>query len=192
MNFHKHHNSDATDIFGFWIYILSDCVLFAILFATFAVLRANVYGGPELKELTDLPCVFSETMILLVSSLTYGLAILALYKKNLSQVLLWLGLTFLLGLSFVGLELKEFIHLYREGHSWQSSASLSSFFTLVGTHGLHVSLGLVWMLVLMVQLLFFRITPFMQRRLTYLGLFWSFLDLVWIFVFTVVYLMGAS
>jgi len=192
MNYHKHpSSSDTTDIFGFWIYILSDCVLFAILFATFAVLRDNVYGGPRLGELTSLPYIFSETMLLLLSSLTYGLAMLALYKKNCTAVLRWLGVTFLLGLGFVGMEVNEFVHLCQEGHRWQNSASLSSFFTLVGTHGLHVSLGLVWMLVLMIQLLVFRITPFMQRRLTYLGLFWTFLDLVWIFVFTLVYLMGA-
>src|SRR5689334_11164950 len=123
MHYHKHHNSDTTDIFGFWIYILSDCILFSILFATFAVLRDAVYGGPELKEFTNLPYIFSETMALLLSSLTYGLAILALYKSKLKQVLVWLGLTFLLGLGFVGMELNEFINLYREGHSWESSAS---------------------------------------------------------------------
>ncbi len=192
MSYHKPHNTDSTAIFGFWIYILSDCILFSILFAAFAVLRGNVYGGPELKELTHLPLILIETMALLLSSLTYGLSILALYKGRLKQVLSWLAATFILGASFVGMELNEFIQLYREGHSWESSASLSSFFTLVGTHGLHVGLGLLWMLVLMVQLAINRLTPTMRRRLTYLGLFWTFLDLVWIFVFTVVYLMGAT
>jgi len=139
-----------------------------------------------------LPYVFAETMALLASSLTYGMGMLAMYKRKLVPVLVWLGLTFALGLGFVGMELNEFINLYHEGHSWESSASLSSFFTLVGTHGLHVSFGLIWMLVLMFQLGFYRMTPVMQRRLTYLGLFWTFLDLVWIFVFTIVYLMGAS
>jgi cytochrome o ubiquinol oxidase subunit 3 len=186
-----HHEADTTDIFGFWIYILSDCVLFAILFATYAVLYTNVYGGPELKELTQLPYILGETIVLLVSSFTYGLAILASYKRHLKKVLFWLGLTFLLGFSFVALEINEFVHLYLEGHSWQSSASLSAFFTLVGTHGLHVSVGLLWMLVLMGQLSIFKLTPLMQKRLTYLGLFWTFLDIVWIFVFTIVYLMGA-
>lgn len=192
MSYHKPHNTNSTDIFGFWIYILSDCILFAILFATFAVLRGSVYGGPELKELTNLPYIFLETIVLLTSSLTYGFSILALYKRNLRLTLGALALTFILGMGFVGLELNEFVQLYREGHSWESSASLSSFFTLVATHGLHVSLGLLWMLVLMIQLFKFRITPVMQKRLTYLGLFWTFLDLVWIFVFTVVYLMGAN
>lgn len=192
MPYHKHPNSDTTDLFGFWIYILSDCILFAMLFATFVILRDNVYGGPLLSELIKLPAVFLETLFLLTSSLTYGLAILALYRRRLKGVLLGLSCTFLLGFCFVAMEASEFLELYREGHSWQDNASLSSFFTLVGTHGLHVSLGLVWLLVLIIQLLFFRLTPMMQRRLTYLGLFWTFLDLVWIFVFTVVYLMGAS
>ena len=192
LTYHEHHHdADATDLFGFWIYILSDCVLFAILFATYAVLHLNVYGGPGIKELTNLPYVLTETMVLLVSSFTYGLAILALYKSKMKSLLSWLFLTFLLGLGFVGMEIYEFVHLCLEGHSWQSSAALSAFFTLVGTHGLHVSLGLLWMLVLMIQLCCFRLTPQMKKRLAYLGLFWTFLDIVWIFVFTIVYLMGA-
>ena len=188
---HHHHDADTTDIFGFWIYILSDCILFAIIFATYAVLRTSVYGGPALKELSDMSYILIETIILLVSSFTYGLAILALYKNALKKVMSWLMVTFLFGLAFVGMEINEFIHLYLEGHSWQSSAALSAFFTLVGTHGLHVMMGLLWMFVLIIQLSIFRITPTMRRRLTYLGLFWAFLDIVWIFVFTIVYLMGA-
>lgn len=188
---HHHHDADTMDVFGFWIYILSDCILFAAIFATYAVLRTNVYGAPGIKELTSLPYIFSETMILLMSSFTYGLSILALYKNKLKQVLCWLVITFLFGASFVGLEVNEFLNLYREGHTWQSSAALSSFFTLVGTHGFHVSMGLLWMFVMMIQLCKFGITPVMQKRLTYLGLFWAFLDIVWIFVFTIVYLMGS-
>lgn len=188
---HHHHNADATDIFGFWIYILSDCILFASIFATYAVLYTNVYGGPALKELTDMPYILIETMVLLASSFTYGMSILALYKKNLRQVLIWLGITFLLGAAFVGMEVNEFVNLYQEGHGWQSNAAMSAFFTLVGTHGLHVTMGLLWMLVMMFQLMYFGMTSAIQRRLTYLGLFWAFLDIVWIFVFTIVYLMGA-
>lgn len=186
-----HHDADGMDIFGFWLYILSDCILFGIIFAVYAVLYTSTYGGPALKELINLPYVLGETMVLLASSFTYGLAILALYKNKLKTVLFWLAVTFLFGLSFVGLEVNEFINLYREGHGWTSSAAMSSFFTLVGTHGLHVTLGLVWMLLTIVQLSIVRITPIMRRRLTYLGLFWTFLDIVWIFVFTIVYLMGA-
>ena len=187
---HQYH-SDAIDIFGFWVYILTDCVLFATLFAAYAVLHSSTYTGPALKQLISLPYVLTETLFLLASSFTYGIAMLSLYKKKHRQVIFWLMLTFLCGIAFVSLELNEFIHLYREGHSWHTSAALSAFFTLVGTHGLHVSIGLLWMAIMMIQLLKYKANPTMSRRLTYLGLFWHFLDIVWIFVFTIVYLMGA-
>lgn len=186
-----HHDTDAIDVFGFWIYILSDCILFATIFATFAVLHNNTYGGPTMGDLVSLPYVLGETLFLLASSFTYGLAMLAMYKRQKSKVMSWLAITFILGLSFIAMEINEFVHLVHEGHSWQSSASLSAFFTLVGTHGLHVSMGLTWMATMIYQLFKFGITPATSRRLTYLGLFWAFLDIVWIFVFTIVYLMGA-
>ena len=186
-----HHDADERDVFGFWIYILTDCVLFSCLFATYAVLYKNVYGGLSIKDLTNLPYVFGETLTLLASSFTYGMAIFALYKNKVSKVIFWLGVTFILGLTFVALEANEFINLYLEGHSWQSSGALTAFFSLVGTHGLHVSIGLLCMVVMMVQLATFGITPFMKRRLSYVGIFWAFLDIIWIFVFSIVYLMGA-
>lgn len=186
-----HPDSDATDVFGFWVYILSDCILFATLFAAFAVLHNNTFGGPSIKQLVNLPYVLAETLFLLASSVTYGLAVLALYKEKIASVKNWLIITFLLGFSFVAMEVNEFVHLYLEGHSWQSSGALSAFFTLVGTHGLHVSLGLLWMLIMIVQISMYGLNATMNRRLTYLGLFWHFLDIVWIFVFTIVYLMGA-
>lgn len=186
-----HHNTDSMDIFGFWIYILTDCILFATLFATFAVLHHNVAAGPRLKELIDLPYVFVETMVLLASSFTYGMSILALYKNSRINVISWLALTSLLGLVFIGMEVNEFVNLVHEGHSWHTSAALSSFFTLVGTHGCHVALGILWMLVMLVQISVFNINDTIRRRLAYLGLFWAFLDIVWIFVFTIVYLMEA-
>jgi len=186
---HQHH-MDETDIFGFWIYIMTDCLLFAAIFAAYAVLHNNTFGSSGIKQLTSLPYVLGETMALLASSFTYGMSILAMYKKNKMQVIFWLGVTFLFGLTFVGMEAHEFINLYAEGHSWHVSAALTSFFTLVGTHGCHVSFGLLWMLVLMFQLLYFDLDHTLVRRLTYLGLFWAFLDIVWIFVYTIVYLMG--
>lgn len=186
-----HHNTDSMDIFGFWIYILTDCILFATLFATFSVLHHNVAAGPRLKELIDLPYVFVETMVLLASSFTYGMSILALYKNSRINVISWLTLTSLLGLVFIGMEVNEFVNLVHEGHSWHTSAALSSFFTLVGTHGCHVALGILWMLVMLVQISMFNINDTIRRRLAYLGLFWAFLDIVWIFVFTIVYLMEA-
>lgn len=186
----NHHEADERDVFGFWIYILTDCILFSSLFASYVVLKDNVYGGSGIGELVNLSYVLFETIVLLLSSFTYGMAILALYKKTLTKVMWWLIATFLLGLTFIGLELTEFVHLYQEGHSWQASAALSGFFTLVGTHGLHVVFGLLTMLVLLYQLYVLGVTPTMKRRLTYLGIFWAFLDIIWIFVFTIVYLMG--
>lgn len=188
---HQHHHDDSKDILGFWIYILSDCILFSILFAMFAVVHNHTYGGPSIKQLTERPYILIETILLLTSSFTYGMAMLAMYKSRLTNVLLWLGMTFILGLSFVGMEINEFVHICLEGFSWQTSAALSSFFTLVGTHGAHVSAGLIWMFVMMTQVLTFGLSPVIQKRLTYLGLFWAFLDVVWIFVYTVVYLMGS-
>jgi cytochrome o ubiquinol oxidase subunit 3 len=187
---HGHHDTDAIDVFGFWVYILSDCLLFATLFAGYAVLHNNTYGGPGLKELVSMPYVFVETMFLLASSFTYGMAMLALYKENRSRALVWLILTFLCGLSFIGMEIHEFVDLVAEGHAWHTSAAMSAFFTLVGTHGFHVTMGLLWMAVMIIQLIKYNNTPAVNRRLVYLGLFWHFLDIVWIFVFTIVYLMG--
>lgn len=188
---HHHHDSDSIDVFGFWIYILTDCILFATLFATYAVLHNNTFGGPSIKQLVSLPYVFGETLFLLFSSFTYGMAMLSLYKGRTKGVASWLMFTIILGGAFVAMELNEFIHLLHEGHSWQNSGALTAFFTLVGTHGLHVSIGLIWMIILTIQVLSFKINPTMTRRLSYLGLFWAFLDIVWIFVFTIVYLMGA-
>lgn len=186
-----HHDANNTAVFGFWMYIMTDCVLFGTLFAAFIVLKGNTFGGPSLKHLIELPYVLGETMFLLASNLTYGFAMLCLYKRRKSQMVAWLILTVILGLGFVGMEVNEFIHIYRLGHGPQTSGAMSAFYTLVGTHGLHVSMGLFWMVVLMLQLFRFKLDDTMQRRFTYLGLFWNFLDIVWIFVFTVVYLMGA-
>ena len=187
----EHHNDDSKTIFGFWVYIMSDCILFASIFATYAVLHNNVYGGPDAKELFSMPFVLIETFILLTSSFTYGLAMLGVHKKEKSKVMFWLIITFLLGASFLVMEIYEFHKLIAEGNSWSRSAFLSSFFTLVGTHGLHVFSGLIWMIALMLQVSKHGITSVTTRKLACLSLFWHFLDIVWIFVFTIVYLMGA-
>ncbi|MEO6147681.1 MAG: cytochrome o ubiquinol oxidase subunit III [Sulfuriferula sp.] len=170
--------------------MMSDAILFAMLFATFAVLRHNYAGGPTGATLFALPKVFGETLLLLSSSVTYGLAVLAMNKKNKIQVLSWLVLTFLLGLGFIGMEVSEFRHMILAGNGPQRSAFLSAFFTLVGTHGLYVSFGLIGMLVMMVQVMRKGLTVPVQSRLIRLSMFWHFLDIVWIGVFTVVYLMG--
>lgn len=175
---------------GFWMYLMSDCLIFATLFATYAVLRNSTFGGPATHDIFDLKTAFIETMILLLSSVTCGFAVLSSLKNRRSAVLGWLALTLLLGASFVALELHEFNSLIEEGNGWQRSAFLSSFFTLVGTHGLHVSFGLLWLMVMIGQIAYQSLNADTFRRLVLFSLFWHFLDLVWIFIFTFVYLMG--
>lgn len=187
----QHEDSGSKIIFGFWIYIMSDCILFASIFATYAVLHNNTFGGLPAKELFSMPYVLTETFILLTSSFTYGLAMLAMHKMKKNQVIGWLIVTFLLGASFLVMELKEFAQLIHEGNAWDRSGFLSAFFTLVGTHGLHVASGLLWMTILILHVIFRGINPTTVVKLTCLSLFWHFLDIVWIFVFTIVYLMGA-
>jgi len=177
-------------LLGFWIYLMSDALLFATLFATFGVLSANFAGGPTPRELFDLGLVAANTAILLVSALTCGLAMIALQAGRLGAVRLWLAVTALLGAAFVGIELHEFRHLIAEGATPQRSGYLSGFFTLVGTHGLHVTLGVVWIAVMLVQLGQRGLHPDNRRRLLCLSLFWHFLDVIWIGVFTFVYLIG--
>jgi len=179
--------------FGFWLYLMTDCVLFASLFATYAVLRNNTFGGPGGGELFSQPVVLTETIILLTSSFTCGLAVLAARANNKRQMLFYFGLTFLLGATFLFMELSEFRSLVIEGNSWRRSGFLSAFFTLVGTHGLHITVGLIWIAVMMIRTLKMRGRKFSEtslKRLLMLSMFWHFLDLIWIFIFTFVYLMG--
>lgn len=188
---HEHHHDEgAKTVFGFWLYLMSDCILFATIFATYVVLAPNTAGGPSGKEIFELPFVLGETAFLLLSSVTYGLAMLASYKGKKSQVQAWLGITFLFGLAFICMEIYEFNLLISEGYGPSRSGFLSGFFTLVGTHGLHVTVGLVWMIVMMVQINMNGLTAKNGTRLMCLSLFWHFLDIVWICVFTVVYLLG--
>lgn len=176
--------------FGFWIYLMSDVIIFSMLFAAFLDLSTHYAQGPSGRELFDLPGVFLETMALLFSSLTYGMAMIALRQGNKKWVQGWLLITFLLGAGFIGLELHEFLGLAFEGHGPQRSAFLSAFFTLVGTHGTHVTFGLIWILVMIGQVAYKGLTPAVASRLTRLSLFWHFLDIVWIAVFSTVYLGG--
>ena len=189
---HHDHAEEAKEnaLFGFWIYLMTDCILFASLFATYAVLDHNYAGGPTSKDIFDLKYVFVETMFLLISSFTNGFAMISMHRADKSRTIKWLMLTALFGLGFIGMEVNEFTHLVLEGSGPGRSGFLSAFFTLVGTHGLHVTTGLVWMSVMMLQLHFKGITPRTSSRLLRLSLFWHFLDVVWVGVFTVVYLMG--
>jgi cytochrome o ubiquinol oxidase subunit III len=183
-------HTDTKTSFGFWVYLMTDCILFATLFATFAVLRNNTFGGPGGQELFELPFVLQETLILLTSSFTCGLGLLAARRQAKAQAFVWFGITFALGLAFLGLELSEFTKLVDEGHSWTRSGFLSAFFTLVGTHGAHITAGLLWLGVMFWQILRRGFTASTLKRLTLFAMFWHFLDIVWIFIFTIVYLMG--
>lgn len=187
----KHHDTNDKTIFGFWVYLMTDCVLFATLFATYAVLRNNTFGGESAKELFSLPFVLTETIILLTSSFVCGLAMLALHRRNKRQVLTLFAVTALLGLAFLGMELYEFHKLASEGNSWERSGFLSAFFVLLGTHGLHIGVGLLWIFAMMAQLIKRGFTEGVVRRFTLLSLFWHFLDIIWIFIFSIVYMLGA-
>ena len=185
----EHHPQNGT-MLGFWLYLMSDCLIFAVLFAMYGVVGANYAAGPGPKDLFDLGLVAINTSMLLLSSITYGFAMLEMARGRQNAVLGWLAITGLFGLAFVGLELYEFAHFIHEGATPQRSAFLSAFFALVGTHGLHVTFGIVWLVVLMVQVHKIGLTEPNRRRLACLSLFWHFLDVIWIGVFTFVYLMG--
>ncbi|PZO88779.1 MAG: cytochrome o ubiquinol oxidase subunit III [Sphingomonas sanxanigenens] len=186
---HDHPEGGST-MLGFWIYLMSDCLIFAMLFAAYAVLGGNYAAGPGPRDLFELPLVALNTAMLLFSSITYGFAMLAVQRRNLAQTQMWLAITGLFGLAFLSIELYEFSHLIHEGAGPWRSAFLSAFFTLVGTHGLHVTFGSIWLVTMMVQIGRHGLIPANRRRLMCLSLFWHFLDVIWIGVFTFVYLMG--
>jgi len=192
------HPSDAMDIthtadtkiFGFWVYLMTDLVIFASLFACYVVLHKNTFGGPTARDLFHLPSVLAETLILLTSSFTCSLGMLAVHRHVKNWSLVWFAITFLLGVSFLYIEIHEFIDFVERDASWQRSAFLSSFFTLVGTHGLHIFFGLLWMVVMMLRILLRPLNHHAISRIFRMSLFWHFLDFVWIFIFTVVYGIG--
>jgi cytochrome o ubiquinol oxidase subunit 3 len=187
----EHHASGGGTLLGFWIYLMSDALIFATLFATYGVVAGNYAGGPGPRQLFELPLVAMNTAMLLLSSVTYGMAMIDMEAGRKKAVLSWLAVTGLFGAAFVGIELYEFGNPIAEGATPQRSAFLSGFFTLVGTHGLHVTFGLIWLVVMLVQVQRRGLSPDNRRRLTCLGMFWHLLDVVWIGVFTFVYLLGA-
>jgi cytochrome o ubiquinol oxidase subunit 3 len=176
--------------FGFWLYLMSDAIIFALLFATYVVMAPNHAGGPTGETLFNLGRTFAETMLLLCSSITFGFATVAMRMGRQPIMLTWLAVTFVLGAGFVALEISEFTGMYEQGAGPQRSGFLSAFFTLVGTHGLHVSMGLTWIVILTIQVLVKGLTEPVTSRLFRLGLFWHFLDIVWIGIFSIVYLPG--
>ncbi|HKR76577.1 MAG TPA: cytochrome o ubiquinol oxidase subunit III [Rhodanobacter sp.] len=187
---HEEQHPQNGTLLGFWLYLMSDCFIFASLFACYAVLGTSTAGGPSAAEVLDLPGLAVNTALLLVSSVTFGFAMLEMARKNQRSMLAWLAVSGLLAVGFVTLEIHEFLGMIAEGAGPGRSAFLSSFFTLVGTHGLHVSVGILWLIVLMVQLGKFGLTEANVRRLQCLSMFWHFLDLVWVGVFSFVYLAG--
>jgi cytochrome o ubiquinol oxidase subunit 3 len=187
----EHHaESGGSTLLGFWIYLMSDALIFATLFATYGVVSGNYAGGPAPRDIFELPLVALNTAMLLLSSITFGMGMIDMEAGRQRAVQGWLAVTALFGLAFIGIELYEFATLIAEGATPQRSAFLSAFFTLVGTHGLHVTFGLIWIAVMMVQIGQRGLIPENRRRLTCLGMFWHLLDVVWIGVFTFVYLLG--
>ncbi len=186
---HGHVDQEGLKILGFWIFLVTDVLLFATLFAAYSVLRTHTNGGFTAKEF-EIPTFVIETFILLISSFTSGLAVLSMHKNDKKGLISWLVVTIALGAVFVGLEISEFMRMVADGATITKSAFLTSFFSLVGTHGLHVSFGILWMIGLIVQLSKRGITAVTKRKVTIISLYWHFLDAVWIFIFTIVYLMG--
>lgn len=184
------HHPEGSTMLGFWLYLMSDCLIFAVLFATYGVVGRNYAAGPSPADLFDLKLVALNTSMLLLSSITYGFAMLQMERNAKTETLFWLAVTGLFGAAFLGIELYEFHHMIGEGADPTRSAFLSAFFTLVGTHGLHVTFGIIWLVTLMVQVRKHGLIPENRRRLMCLSMFWHFLDVIWIGVFSFVYLMG--
>ena len=180
-------------VFGFWVFLMSDAVLFSLLFATYGVMLPGTAGGPVASEIFDLKSAFIQTLVLLFSSFTFGMASLAMkYQHSQKLLFTWLSLTLMLGLAFLAMEGRDFATLSDAGAVPSRSGFLSAFFALISTHGVHVAAGCVWIVVLMAQIRVFKMDFAVKINLLRLGLFWHFLDIVWIFIFTIVYLMGAT
>lgn len=194
MHAHEHHGNKLLDskvIFGFWIFIMTDVIMFAALFATYAVLSGNTYGNIGIKQAASLPHILVQTLILLTSAFTYGIASVNSLKAGTNKTMLWLGITLLLGIAFFVMSYQGLAGLASSGHSWQKSAFLSAYFTLIGLQAVHVLAALVWIVILMIQLPMQKLTTTMRTRLACFGLFWDFLVMLWLLIFAIVYLMGA-
>ena len=187
---HVHNAHNTGTMLGFWLYLMSDCLLFGILFAVHAVLGQNYAAGPAPSDLFEIEMILLSTFMLLFSSITYGFAMIQMQQGAKAGTMLWLGVTGVFGLAFLGLSISEFAHLWHIGATPMASAFLSSFWFLVGTHGLHVAAGAIWLCVLLAQIQQHGLTAANQRRVMCLSLFWHFLDLIWIAVFSFVYLTG--
>ncbi|NII10850.1 cytochrome (ubi)quinol oxidase subunit III [Oleiagrimonas sp. C23AA] len=186
------HQQAESPLFGFWVFMMSDAVIFALLFATYGVMMHNTAGGPGTHQSFELKSAFIETVLLLVSSFTFGMASLSMkYRpERLRHLVGWLIVTLLLGMTFLGFELHDFHSMAGKGAVPHRSGFLSAFFALVSTHGLHVASGCVWTIIMLIQLGVFGLSDQVKTRIMRLGLFWHFLDIIWVGIFSVVYLQG--
>lgn len=191
---HEIHEHDKRVIvgYGFWIWLISDIIMFSAFFATFAVLSENTAGGPSGRELFSVGYVAVETACLLLSSFTCGIAMIGAHARNRRLYYGGMAITFVLGVAFLALEVHEFADLVKEGAGPTRSAFLSSFFALVGCHGLHVTAGVLWLLTMVAQVGAKGFRDDIQRRLLCFGLFWHTLDIIWVALFSLVYLVGVA
>ncbi len=186
-----HHDTYSKTMFGFWLFLLTDFMLFATIFSVYAVLQNSTFGGPSAKDLFSLDHALVQTLVILVSALTVGLGGVYTHRKSKASALGLFTVTFVLGVVFLGMEISEFVRLVNSGDSWHNSAFLSAYFTLVGTHVFHVVFGLLWFIVLLLPAITQGLTDVNIRRLTCLRMFWQFVNIIWVFIFSVVYLLGA-
>lgn len=188
----EYHDTYSRTVFGFWLYLLSDLIFFGALFAVYAVLRGSTFGGPSIQQITHLPFTMFQTLILLISSMTAGFGGASIHRKKKVATIVWFLITFLLGAVFFIMELADMIALSLKGNGWEKSAFLSGYFTVIGTHALHMVFALCWTIVLVCPLLFHKISAVHIRRLTCLRMFWQFVNIVWFFIFVFVYLLGVK
>ncbi len=187
------HATAEEKVFGFWVFLMSDLIIFALLFATYATMLPATAGGPGPGDIFEIRSTAIETGVLLASSFTFGMASLAMkYGLTRGRLLFWLVVTLLLGLVFLGFEVRDFVKMVGEGAAPTRSGFLSALFVLVSTHGLHVTAGCCWIVVVMVQILVFGVDGDAKTRVLRLGLFWHFLDIVWVGIFSVVFLQGLA
>jgi len=176
--------------FGFWVYLLTDFMMFATIFAVYAVLHKSTFGGPGPKELFDLPSVMNQTWVLLVATFFVGFGGASVHRKHRAGTITYFLLTFILGITFLWLQFDDLSLLVKRGASWKSNAFLSAYFTLIGTFAVHIVFGLLWIIVLILPVIKRGIDMVSVRRLTCLRMFWQFLNIIWIFIFSIVYLLG--
>jgi len=187
-----HHGHYSKTVFGFWIYLLTDFMLFAAYFAAYVVLQTSTFGGPGGKEIFNYPLVLTQTLILLTAAFTSGIGGVFAHRRSKQGALISFLVTFVLGVVFLSLQISDYHHLIATGNSWERSAFLTAYFNLVGLHTIHIVFGLCWIIVFLIPLCREGITEIILTRLSCLRMFWQFLAIVWIFIFTIVYLAGVN